>query len=209
MPNYRGAPSARRRAEPGGRGRPARRGRGNLSREPPGAGWWCEKQQPQCGVVTPSPLTAWESAGSAAAAPARPLADPGHGRQRMLVFLPPRSSSAHHFSGPFSFPFSLSFPLSLFFFSFLFIKECASGICEYKKVNKRGLVFNFSLPGPRARTKQFPGAAAAPARPRRDPTGSRPALGLLTPVLRSSLVRVSFQQLEAISESPASLISIS
>lgn len=94
--------------------------------------------------------------------------------------------------------------LALFLF---FLKECASGICEYKKVNKRGLVFNFSLPGPRARTKQFPGAAAAPARPRRDPTGSRPALGLLTPVLRSSLVRVSFQQLEAISESPASLIS--
>lgn len=120
---------------------------------------------------------------------------PRRGRQRMLVSLPPRSSSSHHFSGPFSFPFYLSF----------FFK----GMCpwhlriEKKKEEQMRLGFQSLPPQGWARTKGSPGAAAAPQRPR----GVRPVpCQLLTPVPRSSLVGASFLQLETISKSPASLV---
>lgn len=124
MPNYRGAPSARRRAQPGGRGRPALRGRGSLSREPARAGRCCEKQPPQCRSRHPVTPDSMGKRRPCRGRPPSPARRPGPGNQRMLVSL-----AAQRFKRP---SFLRTFFLSLFFFFFL--KECARGIPESKKL---------------------------------------------------------------------------
>lgn len=93
MPNYRGAPSARRRAQPGGRGRPALRGRGSLSREPARAGRCCEKQPPQSRSRHPVTPDSMGKRRPCRGRPPSPARRPGPGNQRMLVSLAARSPS--------------------------------------------------------------------------------------------------------------------